>query len=170
MLAAVELLGPDGIARIGPPQAVLVALFGARATKRVGALALAGLEGEARSALRLAVAASDLLGPEQLEEVLRLVAPDAVEPVPRGTTALLADQLALLLQPFSPRRRLALVRSLWDEVVGWQLGNAAQARARRAPASADRTATLLTTIRGQHDAWWRERPRTRSGTIRPSRS
>lgn len=162
VLAAVELLGIDEIDRIGPRQAVLVALFGTRATKRVGAAALAALaahegDGGRRSAVRLAVAASDLLVPEQLEAVLRLDAPAAIEPVPRGTTALLADQLAAVLGPLSAKRRAGLVHSVWADVVGWQHTDAARARARRRRVSAAQKEAARATVRRHDDAWWRAR-------------
>ena len=155
VLAAVELLGPEGIARIGTRDAVLVALFGTRATKRVGAAALDVLAGPSRSALRLAVAGSDVLGPEQLEQVLRLTAPDGVDLLPLGTTAQLSDHLTTLLAPYPARRRLVVVRSLWDEVVAWHGSSAARAGDRRRRFSPTRRDALLARVRRGDDRWWR---------------
>ena len=163
VLAAMELLGPEGMDSIGSRDSLLVALFGARATKRVGAAAVAALAGGARSALRLAVAASDVLGPEQLEQVLRFEAPAAIEPVPQGTTGQLSEQLTTLLAPFPPRRRLVLVRSVWDEAVAWQRSSVAKARARRRKFSPARRDALLKQVRREDNRWWRQHATRQNG-------
>ena len=156
VLAAAELLGPDGLARIGSRDSVLVALFGTRATKRVGAAAVDALAGDSRAALRLAVAASDVLGPEQLEQVLRFEAPAGMDPLPQGTTGLLSSQLTTILAPYPARRRLALVRSLWEEVVAWPQSAAARGRAHRRGFSSTAGDELLKEVREADDRWWRQ--------------
>ena len=77
VLAALRTLGADGAARLGDRTGVLVALFGPRATKPVGAAATTALHDGRWGVLHLASAASDVLGPEQLERVLRLTGPHA---------------------------------------------------------------------------------------------
>jgi hypothetical protein len=77
VLAALRLLGDEGAPRLGERAGVLVALFGPRATKPVGAAAAAALHDGRWGVLHLASAASDVLGPEQLERVLRLTGPHA---------------------------------------------------------------------------------------------
>ena len=154
VLAAVEVLGSRGLHRIGEPAAVLVALFGVRATKRVGAAALDGLALDQLSPLRLAVAASDLLGPEQLESILALRAPPGTEPVPKGDAVLLGQQLASVLGPYTAKRRVELLRSLWDDVVGWQLSAIARGRARRRPTSPVAIERWQRKVRRLDSAWW----------------
>ncbi|MCE6999061.1 hypothetical protein LZG04_30290 [Saccharothrix sp. S26] len=116
VLAAVQVLGVEGAHRLGDRSAVLVALFGPAATKRVGAAAHAAVADRRWGALRLASAASDLLGPEQVERVLELRAPDGIDPFPRGAASTLAGHLARVLAVYPRPRRLALVVSLWDHV------------------------------------------------------
>ncbi|MEA2902151.1 MAG: hypothetical protein QOH36_2038 [Actinomycetota bacterium] len=157
VLAAVEVLGSKGLHRIGEPTAVLVALFGVRATKRVGAAALAGLALDQLSPLRLAVAASDLLGPEQLETLLALRSPPGTEPVPRGDAIVLGEQLTAVLGPYTAPRRVALLRSLWDEVVRWQLSAIARGRARRRPTSPAAIERWQRKVRRLDSAWWQAR-------------
>ena len=154
VLAAVEVLGSKGLHRIGEPAAVLVALFGVRATKRVGAAALDGLALDQLSPLRLAVAASDLLGPEQLESILALRAPPGTEPVPKGDPVLLGQQLASILGPYTAKRRVELLRSLWDDVVGWQLSAIARGRARRRPMAPTAIERWQRKVRRLDSAWW----------------
>ncbi len=163
VLAAVEVLGSRGLHRIGEPAAVLVALFGVRATKRVGAAALDGLALDQLSPLRLAVAASDLLGPEQLESVLALRAPPGTEPVPKGDAAMLGQQLASVLGPYTAKRRVELLRSLWDDVVGWQLSAIARGRARRRPTSPVAIERWQRKVRRLDSAWWQAQATTAHG-------
>lgn len=84
MLAALEFLGVEGADRLEDRAGTLVALFGTSATKRVGAAANAAVAEQRWAALQLASAASDLVGPEQVEQLLALSAPDGVDPFPRG--------------------------------------------------------------------------------------
>ncbi|AGL18184.1 hypothetical protein L083_4674 [Actinoplanes sp. N902-109] len=102
--------------RLGPPAALLVALFGADATKPLGAATLAAVAGGRWAVLRLAVAASDLLGPEQLVELLSLAAPDGVDPFPQGLPSVVGRHLGRVLRPMSRRRRLTMLTGLWAEV------------------------------------------------------
>jgi len=154
VLAAVEVLGGKGLHRIGEPASVLVALFSERATKRVGAAALTALADGHLSPVRLAVAASDLLGPEQLETVLALRSPPGAEPVPRGDVVLLGRQLAAVLGPYTARRRLDLLRTLWDDVVDWQVSALARGRARRRRVSEAAYERWCRTLRRLDGAWW----------------
>ncbi|MET9631250.1 hypothetical protein ABZX92_27685 [Lentzea sp. NPDC006480] len=114
VLAALKLLGTDD--RLGDRAANLVAMFGPSATKRVGAAAHAAVSEQRWAALHLASAASDLLGPEQLERVLDLRAPDGTDPFPRGAASTLAEHLSRLLTGYQRPRRLTLIISLWDHV------------------------------------------------------
>ncbi|WP_370949521.1 hypothetical protein AB5J62_18800 [Amycolatopsis sp. cg5] len=115
VLAALRFLGVEGAERLGDRAAVLVAMFGPSATKRVGAAAHRAVEDRCWAALQLASAASDLLGPEQLERVLALRAPDGVDPFPHGAASTVADHLGRVLAGYPRPRRLALIESLWDE-------------------------------------------------------
>ncbi|MEV8444213.1 hypothetical protein AB0425_43160 [Actinosynnema sp. NPDC051121] len=116
VLAALRVLGADGAHRLGERASGLVAMFGPSATKRVGAAAHAAVAEQRWAALWLASAASDLLGPEQVEQVLALRAPDGIDPFPRGAASTVADHLARVLTGYPRPRRLALVVSLWDHV------------------------------------------------------
>ncbi|MFS8104298.1 hypothetical protein LFM09_45050 [Lentzea alba] len=116
VLAALRVLGAENAHRLGDRTAVLVALFGPAVTKRVGAAAQTAVAEERWEALLLASAASDLLGPEQLEQVLALRAPDGIYPFPRGTASTLADHLSRVLAGYQRPRRLTLIISLWDRV------------------------------------------------------
>jgi hypothetical protein len=116
VLAALTVLGINGAHRLGDRAAVLVALFGPSATKRVGAAANAAIAEQHWAALQLASAASDLLGPEQLERLLALRAPDGIDPFPRGAASTLSDHLSRVLAGYPRPRRLALIISLWDHV------------------------------------------------------
>lgn len=169
VLAALEVLGVDQVGRIGEQPALLAALFGPRATRRVGATARQVMASGNLSSLRLAVAASDLLGPEQLEDVLGwgLALPTGVDPVPHGSTELLAERLQAVLGSFTSRRRLSLIRSLWDDVVAWQRSAHARARARRRRFSQTRLDAWRRTIARKDEAWWRTAARPELGD-RPS--
>ncbi len=116
VLAALRVLGIDGAQRLGDRTANLVALFGPSATKPVGAAANTAVAEERWAALKLASAASDLLGPEQLERVLALRAPDGIDPFPRGAASTLSVHLSRVLAGYPRPRRLALIISLWDHV------------------------------------------------------
>ncbi|UQU62197.1 hypothetical protein COUCH_24525 [Couchioplanes caeruleus] len=114
VLAALAV--PRYAERLGPPAALLVALFGPDATRPLGAETLAAIAAGHWAALRYAVAAGDLLGPEQLVEVLRLRAADGIDPFPLGLPSVVGDHLARVLRPLPRPRRLALLVSLWEQV------------------------------------------------------
>lgn len=116
VLAALRVLGADGAHRLGDRTGGLVAMFGPSATKRVGAAAQEAVTEGRWAALQLASAASDLLGPEQLERVLDLRARDGIDPFPRGAASTLADHLSSALAGYPRPRRLRLIISLWDHV------------------------------------------------------
>lgn len=59
---------------------------------------------------------SDLLGPEQLEQVLELRAPDGIDPFARGAASTLSEHLSRVLTRYARPRRLTLVVSLWHHV------------------------------------------------------
>ncbi|MFI6740841.1 hypothetical protein ACIBI9_48645 [Nonomuraea sp. NPDC050451] len=85
VLAAVQALGLDGLHRLGERAGVLVALFGTEATKPVAAAASRAIADGRWAALRLASAASGVLGAEQIERLLHLGTPPlqpAHTPVP----------------------------------------------------------------------------------------
>jgi hypothetical protein len=116
VLAALRFLGADGAHRLGDRAGILVALFGPSATKRVGAGANTAIVDQRWAALQLASAASDLLGPEQLEHLLVLRAPDGIDPFPGGAASTLSDHLSRVLAHYPRPRRLALIISLWHHV------------------------------------------------------
>ena len=116
VLAALKLLGTQGAHQLGDRSGILVALFGLSATKRVGAAANTAIAEHRWAALQLASAVSDLLGPEQLERVLDLRAPNGIDPFPRGAASTLSDHLSRILTRYRRPRRLALIVSLWQHV------------------------------------------------------
>jgi len=113
ILAALPVLGVDGAPRLGEREGVLVALFGPRATKPVGAAAGRAMQEGRWPALHLASAASDLLGPEQLERVLDLPA-GAADVL--GPASALATHLDQVLGGLPRTRRLTVLLDLWDVV------------------------------------------------------
>jgi hypothetical protein len=135
VLAALRVLGVDGAHRLGERTGFLVALFGPAVTKRVGAAAAAAI-GEGRwAALHLASAASDTLGPEQLERVLALTAPEGV--APDGPPSALARHLKQVLEPVAAPRRLDLVLDLWARVLEHHADSARRVRRRRSQSRRD---------------------------------
>lgn len=138
VLAALRVLGADGAHRLGDRTAVLVAMFGPAATKRVGAAAHAAVTEQRWAALRLASAASDLLGPEQLERVLDLCAPEGIDPFSRGAASTVADHLSRVLAGYPQPRRLKLIISLWDAVCARLVERQRQARLAASQTRADR--------------------------------
>jgi hypothetical protein len=142
VLAALRVLGADGAHRLGDRTAVLVALFGPSATKRVGAATNTAVAERRWAALELASAASELLGPEQLERVLDLRAPDGIDPFPRGAASTLADHLSRVLSRYQRPRRLSLIISLWDHVCAELAGRQRVARRAATQTRADRVDKL----------------------------
>ncbi|WP_344592479.1 hypothetical protein [Actinomadura vinacea] len=116
VLAALKVLGVAGSGRLGDRAGFLVALFGPAVTKRVGAAAARAIEEGRWSALHLAAAASDVLGPEQLERVLALEAPGGADLIAGGRPSVLAADLRRVLEPVPGPRRLELLLDLWDRV------------------------------------------------------
>lgn len=86
VLAAVRVLGLENLHRLGERAGVLVALFGAEATKPVAAAAGQAIADGRWAALQLASAASGVLGAEQLERVLRLGLPAPTREGPAAPT------------------------------------------------------------------------------------
>ncbi|WP_157246347.1 hypothetical protein [Nonomuraea typhae] len=128
VLAALRVLGPEQAHRLGERAGVLVALFGPAATRPVGAAASLAVAESRWAALTLASAASDVLGPEQLETVLRLGRDLEVE----GPASRLAGHLEKVFADVPRPRRARLLTDLWERVT------AGRARADR------RTARLAT--------------------------
>jgi hypothetical protein len=150
VLAALRILGLDGAGRIGARAAVLVALFGAAATKRVGAAAEQAIRDGRWNALHLASAASDVLGPEQLETVLGWTGGG---PVPEGAASDLAQWLDQVLGGLPRPRRLALLRDLWERVEAVREGVARTERRQDMRARQDRYAELVVRHRRFVDDW-----------------
>ncbi|MET0491958.1 MAG: hypothetical protein ABW000_02380 [Actinoplanes sp.] len=113
VLAALAV--PQFADRLGAPAALLVALFGPAATKPLGAATLEAIAAGRWPALRYAVAASDLLGPEQLVRLLSLTAPEGVDPFPDGLPSVVAGHLGRALGAYSAARRLRLLTDLWEQ-------------------------------------------------------
>ncbi|MBO0871146.1 MAG: hypothetical protein J2P15_21550, partial [Micromonosporaceae bacterium] len=116
VLAALRVLGVEQAGRLGERAAVLVALFGTEVTRPVGTAAAQAISAGRWPALHLATAASDLLGPEQLEQVLSWTAPESTDPVPHGLASVLAEDLGRVLANLPRPRRLAVLRDLWEGV------------------------------------------------------
>jgi hypothetical protein len=127
VLAALRVLGVEQADRLGDRAGFLVALFGPAATKRVGAAASQAISEGRWAAVALASAASDVLGPEQLESVLALEPPADVEMVP-GPASALAQHLRQVFAPVSAPRRLELLLDLWAQVASHQAELARRAR------------------------------------------
>jgi hypothetical protein len=115
VLAAVQVLGVEQAGRLGDRAGFLVALFGPAATRPVGAAAARAITEGRWAAVHLASAASDMLGPEQLERVLALRSPDGVDLV-QGPASALAQHLRQVLEPVPGPRRLELLVDLWAQV------------------------------------------------------
>jgi hypothetical protein len=116
VLAALRVLGVEQADRLGERAAVLVALFGPEVTRPVGTAAAHAIGAGHWPALHLATAASDLLGPEQLEQVLSWTAPQGTDPVPHGLASVLAEHLDRVFGTLPRPRRLALLRDVWESV------------------------------------------------------
>lgn len=116
VLAALRVLGLGDLAQLGDRTATLVALFGVAATKRVAAAAERAMRDGCWAAVQLASAASDLLGPEQLEQILALRVPDGIEPMSSVLASTLALDLRRVFESYSRPRRLQLLTDLWQRV------------------------------------------------------
>jgi len=117
VLAALRVLGVRGAARIGDRAGLIVALFGPDVTKPVGSAAARAIGDGRWAALQLASAASDLLGPEQLEKVLALANMEGAESTTDGMASVLAEHLGQVLAPVPRPRRLTLLLDLWRVVI-----------------------------------------------------
>ncbi|GAA3956758.1 hypothetical protein GCM10023085_44170 [Actinomadura viridis] len=123
VLAALTVLGVEGAGRLGDRAGFLVALFGPAVTRRVGAAAARAISEGRWAAVHLASAASDLLGPEQLERILELEAPGDAGLFTGARPSVLAANLGRVLEPLPRPRRAALLLDLWERVAGrhaWQ--------------------------------------------------
>jgi len=149
VLAALRTVGLHGADRLGERAGVLVALFGPAVTRRVGAAAARAAEEGRWAALHLASAASDVLGPEQLERVLALEAPEGVDLTPGGSPSVLAGYLRQVLEQVSPPRRLALILDLWERVAERRTGLARRDARLATQSRRDRVADLRK--RRRHD-------------------
>jgi len=141
VLAALRVLGVEQADRLGDRAGFLVALFGPAATRRVGAAASQAISEGRWAAVTLASAASDVLGPEQLESVLALAPPEGVEMVP-GPASALAQHLRAVLAPLPEPRRLELLLDLWAQVTAHQGELARQARLLATQSRRNRTEDL----------------------------
>ncbi|WP_158642308.1 hypothetical protein [Actinomadura sp. WAC 06369] len=149
VLAALRAVGVRDARRLGDRAAVMVALFGPSATKRVGAAAARAAEEGRWDALHVASAASDVLGPEQLERVLELAAPEPV--VPGGSPSALGADLRRVLAPVPRPRRPDLVLDLWRRVAEHRVEEARRERRRATQSRRDRVADLHARRRHSED-------------------
>ena len=127
VLAALQVLGVEQASRLGDRAGFLVALFGPAATRRVGAAAARAITEGRWAAVHLASAASDLLGPEQLERVLALRSPEGIDLI-QGPASVLAQHLGRVLEPVPGPRRLELLADLWAQVTEHHASLARRAR------------------------------------------
>ena len=142
VMAALRAVGPGGAGRLGDRAGFLVALFGPAVTRRVGAAAARAAQDGRWAALHLAVAASDVLGPEQLERILALDAPSGVDVVPGGLPSVLGRCLRQVLEPVPGPRRLDLVLDLWGRILEHHEGIARRKRRLATQSSRDRVSDL----------------------------
>ncbi|MCF6476284.1 hypothetical protein FAF44_49285, partial [Nonomuraea sp. MG754425] len=119
VLAALPILGLDGLPLLGERAGVLVALFGTTATKPLAAAAGQAIADGRWAALQLASAASGVLGAEQLVSLLAPGVP-AIDPAPGSAASTMAAHLEQLLAPCSRPRRLELLLDLCHQVAAHQ--------------------------------------------------
>jgi hypothetical protein len=162
VLGALKVLGVEQAARLGDRAGFLVALFGPAATKPVGAAATLAISEGRWAAVQLASAASDMLGPEQLERVLALrPAEGAGRPAEgvgrpaedadliQGPASALGQHLRRVLDPVPRPRRLELLLDLWARVEEHRAGLARLERLRATQSRRDRIEDLRK--RRKHD-------------------
>ncbi|QFG20099.1 hypothetical protein [Actinomadura sp. WMMB 499] len=140
VLAALRAVGVRDAGRLGDRAGAMVALFGPAVTRRVGAAAARAAEEGRWDALHLASAASDVLGPEQLERVLDLDAPERL--IPGGSPSALGADLRRVLEPLPGPRRLDVVLDLWGRLVDRRAEEAHRARRRATQSRRDRVEDL----------------------------
>ncbi|WP_433462115.1 hypothetical protein [Spirillospora sp. CA-128828] len=168
VLAALRAVGPRNAHRLGERAGMLVALFGPAVTKRVGAAAARAAEDGRWAALHLASAASDVLGPEQLEQVLALRAPEDVDLTPGGPPSVLARYFRQVFEDVPAPRRLVLVLDLWARVVERRTGLARREARLATQSRRDRLADLRRRRRHDDDERILLRVRTDLETQKPS--
>ncbi|MFG2088459.1 hypothetical protein [Spirillospora sp. NPDC048824] len=166
VLAALRAVGLREAGRLGDRAGFLVALFGPAVTRRVGAAAGRAVEDGRWAALHLAVAASDVLGPEQLERVLALEAPEGVDIVPGGLPSVLGEHLRQVFEPVPRPRRLDLILDLWERVLEHHAGVARRKRRLGTQGRRDRVADLRERRRHYEDEWILNLLRTSLGIVR----
>ncbi|MEU8801540.1 hypothetical protein [Spirillospora sp. NPDC048819] len=166
VLAALRVVGLHEAGRLGNRTGFLVALFGPAVTKRVGAAAGRAVEEGRWAALHLAVAASDVLGPEQLERILALEAPEDVDVVPGGLPSVLGLYLRQVMEAVPRPRRLDLIVDLWGRVLEHHAGAARRKRRLATQSSRDRVPDLRERRRHYEDAWILNLLRTSMGIVR----
>jgi hypothetical protein len=150
MLAALRVAGTVSLRPLGPPAAIAVALFGVEVTRPLGAAATAAVAEGRWAALRLAVAAADLLGPEQVVTLLGVEAPAGTDPFPDGLPSTVGAHLARVLAPLPRARRLTLLLDLWERVGAEQADRASRERRRASRGRTDRLDDLVARFRA-HD-------------------
>jgi len=150
VLAALRVLGAEQADRLGDRAGFLIALFGPAATKRVGAAATQAISDGRWAVVQLASAASDVLGPEQLERVLALRPPEGVDLV-QGPASALAQHLRRVLEPLPGPRRLELLLDLWAQVGEHHAGLARRERLMATQSRRDRVDDLRTRRRHYDD-------------------
>ncbi|WP_433217532.1 hypothetical protein ACQP00_09935 [Dactylosporangium sp. CS-047395] len=136
VLAALRVVGAEAL---GSPAAISVALFGIEATKPLGAAATAAVVAGRWAALRLAVAAAEVLGPEQLVTLLQL---EGGDPFPDGLPSVVGGHLRQVLEPLPRARRAALLADLWTRVCAHQEVLRRRERRRATQAKVDRLRDL----------------------------
>ncbi|GAA4627427.1 hypothetical protein GCM10023196_039580 [Actinoallomurus vinaceus] len=149
VLAALRVLGVENAHRLGDRAGFLVALFGPAVTKRVGAAAERAIHEGRWAAVHLASAASDVLGPEQVEQILALRAPEDADLTPAGPPSALAQHLRQVLEPVPRPRRPALITDLWARVLEHHAGRARRERRLATQSRRDRICDLR--ARRRHD-------------------
>ncbi|MFI0482874.1 hypothetical protein [Actinomadura sp. 9N215] len=168
VLAALRVVGLDGTHKLGDRAGFLVALFGPAVTKRVGSAAGRAVAEGRWAALHLAVAASDVLGPEQLERVLALEAAEDAGVIPGGPPSVLAEHLRQVLRPVPRPRRLDLILDLWARVLEHHAGVARRERRLATQSRRDRVPDLRKRRDHFDDELILSRLRTELGDAEPS--
>ncbi|MBC6460035.1 hypothetical protein [Actinomadura sp. HBU206391] len=168
VLAALRTLGIENAGRLGDRAGFLVALFGSTVTKRVGAAAALAISEGRWAALHLASAASDMLGPEQLERILALTAPENVDLIQGGPPSALAQHLRQVLEPLPGPRRLELILDLWTQVSEHHAGLARRERRLATQSRRDRVGDLRERRRHHDDELILERLRAELNDLEPS--
>jgi hypothetical protein len=168
VMVALRVLGLENAHRLGDRAGFLVALFGPAVTKRVGAAAALAIREGRWAAVHLASAASDVLGPEQVERVLALRAPNDIDLTPAGPPSALAEHLRRVLEPVPRPRRIELILDLWERVLDHHAGLARRERRLATQSRRDRIDDLRERRRHDHDKLILWRLRAEHGYREPS--